>query len=194
MTTFEGRCTHLHILPVDHSDHIEADLVLDNLFQRCTFSVEERGTQANGKPWCILKKTCQLPLQNMLLLATERSRVWPEGSLYNSYYTEVYGRVLLLSLDCSTLPLIRTLYCWVLNEEVPSTIFKIFGITRPGIKPRFPGPLANTLPTRPKTPNKKYFKDNIDISALNDVRSTKNCDIRMETSNKFFWNGTKDWS
>ena len=26
----------------------------------------------------------------------------PEGSLFNSYYTEVLGRVLLLSLDCST--------------------------------------------------------------------------------------------
>ena len=30
---------------------------------------------------------------------------WPEGSLFNSYYTEVSGTGLLLSLDCSTLPL-----------------------------------------------------------------------------------------
>ena len=33
-------------------------------------------------------------------------------------------RTLLLSLDCSTLPLIRTLYCRVLSKEVSSTIFK----------------------------------------------------------------------
>ena len=53
----------------------------------------------------------------------DRSRGRPEGSLFNSYDTEVYGRVLLLSLDCSTLSLIRTLYCWVLSKEVSSTIF-----------------------------------------------------------------------
>ena len=32
-----------------------------------------------------------------------------EGSLFNSYYTEVLGMALLHSLDCSTLPLILTL-------------------------------------------------------------------------------------
>ena len=42
-----------------------------------------------------------------------------------------------------------TLYCWVLSKEVSSTIFKVFGRTRPGIEPRSPGPLVNTLPTRP---------------------------------------------
>ena len=45
-----------------------------------------------------------------------------------------------------TLPLIHTLYCWVLSKEVSSTILKVFGMTRPGIEPRSPGPLANTLP------------------------------------------------
>ena len=70
-----------------------------------------------------------------------------EGSLFNSYYTEAYGRALLLSLDCSTLPLICTLYCWVLSKEVSSTIFKVFGMTRPRIETRSPSPLANTLPT-----------------------------------------------
>ena len=39
----------------------------------------------------------------------DRSRGWPEGSLFNSYYTKVYGREQLQSLDCSTLPLICTL-------------------------------------------------------------------------------------
>ena len=55
----------------------------------------------------------------------------PEGSLFNSYNTKVQGRALLLPLDCSTLPLIRTLYCWMLSREAPSTIFKVFGMTRP---------------------------------------------------------------
>ena len=36
----------------------------------------------------------------------DQSRRWPEGSFFNSYYTNVLGRALLLSLDCSTLPLI----------------------------------------------------------------------------------------
>ena len=59
------------------------------------------------------------------------------------------GRVLLISMDCSTLPLIRTLYCWVSSKEVSSTILKIFGMTRPGIEPRSAGRLANDLPTWP---------------------------------------------
>ena len=75
------------------------------------------------------------------------SQGWPEVSLFNNYYTELEGRALLLSLDCSTLPLIRTLYHWVLSKAVSSTIFKVFGMTRPGIEPRSSGPLTNTLPT-----------------------------------------------
>ena len=59
------------------------------------------------------------------------------------------GRALLLSQNCSTLPSIHTLYCRVLSKEVSSTIFKVFGMTRPGIEPRSPGSLTNTLPTRP---------------------------------------------
>ena len=78
----------------------------------------------------------------------DHSRGRPEGSLFNSYYTEVLGRVLLLSLGCSTLPLIYTLYRWVLSKAVSSSIFKVFGMTRLGIEPRSPGPWANTLPTR----------------------------------------------
>ena len=60
------------------------------------------------------------------------SRGWLEGSLFNSYYTKILGRAQILSLDCSTLPLIRTLYCWVLSKDVSSTIFKVFGMTQPG--------------------------------------------------------------
>ena len=35
----------------------------------------------------------------------------------------------------------------MLNKEISSTIFKDFGMTRLRIKPRSPGPLANTLAT-----------------------------------------------
>ena len=79
----------------------------------------------------------------------DRSQGRPKGSLFNSYYTKMQGRALLLSVDCSTLPLKRTLYCWVLNKKVSSTIFKVFDMTRPGIEPRSSGPLVNPLPTRP---------------------------------------------
>ena len=37
----------------------------------------------------------------------------------------MWRRVLLFSLDCSTLPMIRTLQYWVLSKEVSSTIFPI---------------------------------------------------------------------
>ena len=42
------------------------------------------------------------------------------------------------------------------NQQVTSTIFKVFGMTRPGIEPRFSEPLANTLPTRPKRIRPNY--------------------------------------
>ena len=61
------------------------------------------------------------------------SRGWPEGSIYNSYYTEVLGRTLLHSLDCSTLPLILSLYCWVLNKLAASTIFESLVWLDPGL-------------------------------------------------------------
>ena len=34
----------------------------------------------------------------------------------------------------------------MLSKVVSSSIFKVFGMTRPGIEPRSPGPLANTGP------------------------------------------------
>ena len=81
-------------------------------------------------------------------------------------------RALLLPLDCSILPLIRTLYCWVLNKEVSSAIFKVFGMTRPGIEPRSPGPLANTLPTQPMS--RWMRENNLNIITTNGKRSTDN--------------------
>ena len=37
----------------------------------------------------------------------------------------------------------------MLSKEAPSTIFWVFGMTLPGIEPRSPGPLANTLTAWP---------------------------------------------
>ena len=37
----------------------------------------------------------------------------------------------------------------MLSKEVSNTIFKVFGMTRPGIELRSPEPLANTLPIKP---------------------------------------------
>ena len=99
-----------------------------------------------------------LHFQSFVSKVGDRSWGRPEGFLFNSYYTEVYGRALLPSLDCSILPLIRTLYCWVLSMEVSSTIFKVFGMTRPRIEPRSPGSLANTLPTRPMSRSSVVFR------------------------------------
>ena len=39
---------------------------------------------------------------------------------------------------------------------VSSSIFKVFGMTRPGIEPRSPGPLANTLTAGPMSYIYKY--------------------------------------
>ena len=58
--------------------------------------------------------------KTFIYLLHQNSWQQPEGSIFNSYYTEVPGKVLLFSLDCPTLP-----YDFHF------------------------GPLANTLSTRP---------------------------------------------
>ena len=83
------------------------------------------------------------------------------------------SRALLLSLDCSTLPLIRTLYCWVLSKDVSSTILKVSGMTLPGMEPRSPGPLANTLPTRPTSQSKRCDARWFSTFLLNTLKSEK---------------------
>ena len=68
----------------------------------------------------------------------------PKGSFFNCYYTEMHGRVLLLSLDWSILLLICILYCWVLSKY---HFFEFWGMNLFGIEPWSFGPLTNTLPT-----------------------------------------------
>ena len=59
------------------------------------------------------------------------------------------GRALLVSLNCSTLPFVLTLWCWLLSKTASITIFCVFCMTRPGIEPRAHGPLANILLVKP---------------------------------------------
>ena len=53
-------------------------------------------------PWTIFIRNTLKILLTISSKAGERIRGRPEGSLFNSYYTEELGRALLLSLDCST--------------------------------------------------------------------------------------------
>ena len=84
-----------------------------------------------------------------LLSIGHRSRGRPKDFFFGWYYTDVMGRAVLHSLDCSTLPLIRILWCWVLSKAASSNIFWVFGMTQPGIEPHVSCALAHTLPTWP---------------------------------------------
>ena len=83
-------------------------------YQYIRFSFKENCHEKNEKGIIHIKLT----------VVGDLCRGWPEVSLFNSYFTEVLESALLFSLDCSTLSLIPTLYCWVLSKEVSSTIFK----------------------------------------------------------------------
>ena len=87
-------------------------------------------------------RICEIP-KNSVSWIGNLSWGQPEGSFFNSCYTEA------ATPFPELLHLIRTLYFWVLSAEVSGTIFKVFGMMWPWIEPRSPGPLANTLPTRP---------------------------------------------
>ena len=52
--------------------------------------------------------------------------------------TRCRERALLLCLDCCTLTLIRSLYCWVLNKEASSTILKSLVWCDLGLNPGLP--------------------------------------------------------
>ena len=47
-----------------------------------------------------------------------------------------------------------------------STIFKVFGMTRPGIEPRSPEPLANILLIRSMARRKSFIKKMLDWKCL----------------------------
>ena len=86
----------------------------------------------------------------------DRSQGWPEGPNFDSYYTSRGGRF--------SFPRIDPLYPWslpynaVLSKVASITIFWVFGMTRPGIEPRSPGPLVNTLTIMPMSSRHNVHK------------------------------------
>ena len=63
---------------------------------------------------------------------------------------------------------------WVLSKEVSSTISKVFGMTRPEIESRSPGPLANTLHTWLIEPFANGPGDQGSIARSSHIKDSKN--------------------
>ena len=66
-------------------------------------------SQKPKKNWChTFGVFCFICLHTLKPISKvgDLSRRWPENSLFNSYYTDVLERALLLPQDCATLPLI----------------------------------------------------------------------------------------
>ena len=53
----------------------------------------------------------------------------------------------------------------MLSKEASSTIFWVFGMTQPGIEPRSPGPLANTLTIMPKHEKAMEYESDSDSNS-----------------------------
>ncbi len=69
----------------------------------------------------------------------------------------VIPKILKMVLDTSLLST-QQYKVWVkCSKEASSTIFKVFRMTRTGIEPRSPRPLANTLPTGPMSRYLNYI-------------------------------------
>ena len=76
-----------------------------------------------------------------------RCRGRPEGSLFISNYTVGEGATPFPGLLHFTFDMY--LVSLSVKQGVSSTISLIYGMMRPGIEPRSPGPLVNIQPTRP---------------------------------------------
>ena len=69
----------------------------------------------------------------------------------------------------------------MLSKDASSTIFRVFGMTRPGIEPRSPKPLANTLTILPMSgtkKKKKKKKQHVITKHKEDTDKLKSPDIR----------------
>ena len=93
-------------------------------------------------------------------------RGWSKGSLFNSYYTEVWRRVQLHSLECSTLSLIFTMLS--VKQGGIKYHFLSFSMTRPEIEPWSPRLLVNTLLIRP-IEGEIYWEDDGSTCIFNDI-------------------------
>ena len=131
------------------------------IFQLC--SVSSSLSHADlGQPFCTLTnkvggtyicKEVFLPASlslRLFIYCVSRYPAWTGIWEYNSFSIAT-------TLRCRggrySFPWIAPIYpwyvpsCWVLSKQLLSTIFKVFGMMRPWIEPRSPGPLVNTLPT-----------------------------------------------
>ena len=70
------------------------------------------------------------------------SREWIKDSLFYSYYTEAYGRALLHYLELLYFTLDPYLIMMNVKQSRIKYHFWVFGMTRPGIEPWSPRPLA----------------------------------------------------
>ena len=99
-------------------------------------------------PILFLKQKTLKSYKSKVSKVGDRSRGRPESSFSIATTPKCRG-------EHYFFPRIVPLYPWyipyivVLSKEVSSTIFKVFGMMWPGIEPKSPGPLANTLPIRP---------------------------------------------
>ena len=92
--------------------------------------------------------TLQIYLKKKVSKVGNRSREWPEGLFFIKYYTGVgEGATPFLVLHHFTL----NFYLIMLRVKQGGIkyYFLVFGVTQPGIEPRSPRPLANTLLTSP---------------------------------------------
>ena len=66
----------------------------------------------------------------------------------------------------------------MLGKAASSTIFCVFGMTRPGIEPWSPGPLANTLLIQSRKKYQCYFTDSNTLGTLFSVYLPKTNSVR----------------
>ena len=124
--TYINKCTHTHT-------HTHVYIYIN--INICPHKTPTRLTSPDvinwlNKPW---RKLNVMPWNEIFFFLGRL-----EGSLFNSY---PFPLIAPLTFD-------PYLICWVLSKEASSAIFfGVFGITRPWIETRSPGPLENTVPT-----------------------------------------------
>ena len=79
----------------------------------------------------------------------DHSRGWPEGSLFDSLLHQGVGEGATPFPGLLNFTLDPYLIMLSVKQGRIKYHFWVFGMTRPGIEPRSPGPMANTLTARP---------------------------------------------
>ena len=88
-------------------------------------------------------------VNNIFFIFWGPSYIFVQVYIYIYIYSFYFSLIILMTITINyLLHLIHALYCQVLSKEVSGTILKVFGMMRPGIKPRSSWPKANTLTTR----------------------------------------------